>query len=139
MTDQDPKAVLHRYLRIALENLQWKQDELSEYDARRPLTPTGTNLLGLLKHIGTVMYGYFGDTFDRPHEDSLPWMTNGEPITATCGSPRRSRGSRSSPCINGPGHTAMRQSQRSLSTRPGEFHGDPSIAPTSPCSRSWCT
>ena len=28
----------------------WKLDGLSEYDIRRPMTPTGTNLLGLVKH-----------------------------------------------------------------------------------------
>ena len=77
MTDHSRKAVLHRYLHTALQDLRWKQDGLSEYDARRPLTATGTNLLGLLKHTATVLYGYFGDTFDRPHEEPLPWMANG--------------------------------------------------------------
>ncbi len=36
-----------------------------EYDARRPMTPTGTNLLGLVKHLASVELGYFGDTFGR--------------------------------------------------------------------------
>lgn len=77
MTLNDPKAVLHRYLRSAHEELLWKTDGLSEYDVRRPLTPTGTNLLGMLKHLATVAYGYFGDTFDRPYQDALPWMDDG--------------------------------------------------------------
>jgi hypothetical protein len=41
-----PKAVLARYLQLAREALLWKLDGLSEYDIRRPLVPTGTNLLG---------------------------------------------------------------------------------------------
>ena len=44
----------------------WKLDGLSEYDVRRPMTPTGTNLLGLVKHVATVEAGNFGVTFRRP-------------------------------------------------------------------------
>jgi hypothetical protein len=76
MTGSDPKADLHRYLQSAREALLWKLDGLSEYDIRRPLVPTGTNLLGLIKHQAGVELGYFGDTFGRPfesHEDQLPW------------------------------------------------------------------
>jgi Protein of unknown function (DUF664) len=76
MTDADQKADLLRYLQSAREALLWKLDGLSEYDVRRPLVPTGTNLLGLIKHQAGVELGYFGDTFGRPsqdHEDQLPW------------------------------------------------------------------
>lgn len=66
MTGSDQKADLHRYLRTGREALVWKLDGLSEYDVRRPLTPTGTNLLGLVKHLSGVEIGYFGDTFGRP-------------------------------------------------------------------------
>jgi uncharacterized damage-inducible protein DinB len=69
----DPKANLHRYLQIAREVLLWKLDGLSEYDARRPMTPTGTNLLGLVKHVASVEAGYFGVTFGRPFGEPLPW------------------------------------------------------------------
>ncbi len=69
----DAKDTLHRYLRMAREALLWKLDAVSEYDARRPLTPTGTNLLGLVKHLAVVELGYFGDTFGRPHAERLPW------------------------------------------------------------------
>jgi hypothetical protein len=55
----------------------WKLDGLSEYDARRPLTPTGTNLLGLVKHLASVELGYFGETFGRPSGESLPWLDEG--------------------------------------------------------------
>ena len=72
----DPKALLHRYLRVAREALLWKLDGLSEYDVRRPLVPTGTNLLGLIKHVGSVAFGYFGDVFGRPSGEPLPWFAD---------------------------------------------------------------
>ncbi|MEU4542194.1 DinB family protein [Nonomuraea dietziae] len=73
MTGWEPKADLHHYLQVAREALLGKLDGLSEYDARRPLTPTGTNLLGLVKHVAGVELGYFGDTFGRPSAEPLPW------------------------------------------------------------------
>jgi uncharacterized damage-inducible protein DinB len=68
-----PKQDLQRYLQGGREAVLWKLDGLSEYDARRPLVPTGTNLLGLVKHLASVELGYFGDCFGRPHEETLPW------------------------------------------------------------------
>ncbi|GAA5190613.1 DinB family protein [Rugosimonospora acidiphila] len=73
MTAPDAKSHLHRYLKTAREAMLWKLDGLSEYDARRPMTPTGTNLLGLVKHVATVELGYFGDTFGRPFGEPLLW------------------------------------------------------------------
>ncbi len=69
----DPKATLVDYLQNARDAIVWKLDGLSEYDARRPMTATGTNLLGLVKHLASVELGYLGDTFDRPHGEDLPW------------------------------------------------------------------
>ncbi|BBC34367.1 uncharacterized protein SGFS_056610 [Streptomyces graminofaciens] len=77
MTSSDPKADLRFYLRSARDALLWKLDGLSEYDARRPLTPTGTNLLGLVKHAAGVELGYLGDTFGRPSGEPLPWLEDG--------------------------------------------------------------
>ncbi|HEX2784909.1 MAG TPA: DinB family protein [Ilumatobacteraceae bacterium] len=74
MAESDPKADLHRYLQVAREALMWKLEGLSDYDIRRPMTPTGTNLLGLVKHVASVELGYFGETFGRPFEGSLPWL-----------------------------------------------------------------
>ncbi|GAA3429249.1 DinB family protein [Streptosporangium sandarakinum] len=74
MTASDPKSDLHRYLKVAREALLWKLDGLSEYDLRRPMTPTGTNLLGLVKHVAGTEAGYFGDVFGRPFPEPLPWM-----------------------------------------------------------------
>jgi Protein of unknown function (DUF664) len=73
MTVTDAKTDLRRYLQDAREALLWKLDGLSEYDIRRPLVPTGTNLLGLVKHQAGAELGYFGDAFGRPSADQLPW------------------------------------------------------------------
>lgn len=78
MSDDAEKALLHRYLQSAREALLWKLDGLTEYDQRRPLVPTGTNLLGLVKHLASVEAGYFGLTFDRPFPDSLAWIRDEE-------------------------------------------------------------
>lgn len=67
------KADLHRYLKEGREAVLWKLDGLSEYDARRPLVPTGTNLLGLVKHLASTEFGYFGATFGRPSADDQPF------------------------------------------------------------------
>ena len=77
MTGWDPKADLHRYLQAGREALLWKLDGLSEYDVRRPMVPTGTNLLGLVKHVASVEVGYFGSTFGRPFDEPLPWFEEG--------------------------------------------------------------
>jgi uncharacterized damage-inducible protein DinB len=74
MTGSDPKADLRRYLQIARDALLWKLEGLSEYDIRRPMVPTGTNLLGLIKHVASVELGYFGETFGRPFGGPLPWL-----------------------------------------------------------------
>ena len=70
----DDKAILHRYLRTRRDDLLGKLDGLDEYDARRPLTPTGTNLLGLVKHVASVELGYFGEVFGRSAPKELPWL-----------------------------------------------------------------
>ncbi|MGW1011465.1 DinB family protein [Streptomyces termitum] len=72
MIDERAKDTLHGRLRRDREALLWKLDGLSEYDARRPLTATGTNLLGLVKHVATVEARYFGEVFGRPSPEPLP-------------------------------------------------------------------
>lgn len=76
MAGSDPKTDLHRYLQAAREALLWKLEGLSEYDIRRPLVPTGTNLLGLVKHVASVEVGYLGDTFGRPFPEEFPWFSD---------------------------------------------------------------
>ncbi|MFJ6615261.1 DinB family protein [Streptomyces sp. NPDC091289] len=72
MIDEFAKDNLHGRLRRDREALVWKLDGLSDYDARRPLTATGTNLLGLVKHVANVEARYFGEVFDRPSPEPLP-------------------------------------------------------------------
>jgi hypothetical protein len=75
----DPKGDLHAYLRSARAVMLWKLDGLTDYDVRRPLVPTGTNLLGLVRHVAGAEAGYFGLVFGRPFVDPLPWTDGGEP------------------------------------------------------------
>src|SRR4051794_40601050 len=71
-----------RYMQRGRDALVWKLDGLSEYDVRRPLTPTGTNLLGIVKHVASVEAGYLGDTFGRPFPEPLPWFDEGAEANA---------------------------------------------------------
>jgi hypothetical protein len=82
MNASDPKTDLHFYLQSARDALLWKLEGLSEYDVRRPLTPTGTNLLGMVKHAAGVELGYLGDTFGRPSGEPLPWLEDGAEANA---------------------------------------------------------
>jgi hypothetical protein len=94
MAETDPKATLVRYLQQARDAVLWKLDGLGEYDIRRPMTPTGTNLLGLVKHLAGVESEYFGAVFGRPFPGTLPWDPadpEGEPnvdMWATAGESR---------------------------------------------------
>ncbi|MEV6411590.1 DinB family protein [Kribbella sp. NPDC051718] len=72
MIDDDAKVVLHDDLRDLRAAVVWKLDGLPEYDVRRPLTTTGTNLLGLVKHLALYEARYFGEVFDRPFPEPLP-------------------------------------------------------------------
>jgi uncharacterized damage-inducible protein DinB len=46
----------------------WKLEGLGDDDLRRPMVPSGTSLLGLVKHLAAVEYGWFCDTFGRDTE-----------------------------------------------------------------------
>ena len=72
MIDDFAKEHLHDHLRWVREALVWKLDGLCEYDIRRPLTSTGTNLLGLVKHLAIWESRYFGEVFARPFPEPLP-------------------------------------------------------------------
>ena len=73
----DLKDELHRKLQAGRAGLLSKLKDLSEFDLRRPLTPTGTNLLGLVKHLAGVEYTYLGSSFNRPSRESIPWIDDG--------------------------------------------------------------
>jgi hypothetical protein len=77
MPDPDLKDELHRKLRGSRHLLLSKLDGISEYDRRRPMTPTGTNLLGLVKHLAGLEYGYLGESFGRPAPESMSWIEDG--------------------------------------------------------------
>jgi uncharacterized damage-inducible protein DinB len=74
MTDTGAKADLVADLQAGRDAVLWKLDGLSEYDVRRPMTPTGTNLLGLVKHLAYVEMGYLGPVFGRPIAEVEPWL-----------------------------------------------------------------
>jgi len=88
MIDRFAKECLHGELQWARDAVVWKLDGLCEYDVRRPLTATGTNLLGLVKHVATWEARYLGEVFNRPFPGPLPrwqdsdgsdlWVTEGE-------------------------------------------------------------
>ncbi len=69
--DELAKECLHEELRSARASLLGKLDGLSEYDVRRPLTRTGTNLLGLVKHLTLSEAGYFGVVMGRPFPEAI--------------------------------------------------------------------
>ena len=74
----DPKATLLSYLSRERATVLWKLHGLSDYDLRRPLTPTGTNLLGVVKHLAMVELGYFGEVFGRAPQVSVSWWADDE-------------------------------------------------------------
>jgi uncharacterized damage-inducible protein DinB len=63
------KRHLWRYLQAERDSLMRKVDGLSERELRLPRTPTGTNLIGIVKHALNVEFGYFGPTFGRMIEN----------------------------------------------------------------------
>jgi hypothetical protein len=69
----DLKGDLLTYLQRGREAVVWKLEGATELDVRRPLTPTGTSLLGLVKHLAAVDAGYLGEVFGRPFPEPIPW------------------------------------------------------------------
>ena len=80
MTAVDMKSDLVDHLRGLHAGVLHNLDGLSEYDLRRPLVPTATNLLGLVKHLASLQAGYFGETFGRPFPrvEEMTWRTDEE-------------------------------------------------------------
>jgi hypothetical protein len=78
----DPKRILQRYLDKQRKALLAKLDGVSERDVRWPMTQTGTNLLGLVKHVASNELAYFGEVFDRPSNVPLPWFDEGAETNA---------------------------------------------------------
>jgi Protein of unknown function (DUF664) len=106
---------LGRYLQEGRDSVLRALDGLSEYDARRPLVPSGTNLLGLVKHLAGIELGYLGRCVGRPSPVALPWEDDGSvwegaDLWAT---PDQSRG-----YLVALYRTAWRHSDESLATLP---------------------
>ena len=83
LTTGDEKSLLHTHLKVSRDLLIWKIEGLSEADRRRAMTPTGNNLIGIVKHLTGVEGAYFCDAFGR-ERPSLGWesdpdMAVGEP------------------------------------------------------------
>jgi uncharacterized damage-inducible protein DinB len=53
----------------------WKLRGLGDDDLRRRMVPSGTSLLGMVKHLASVEYGWFSETFGRETEQ-LPFDEN---------------------------------------------------------------
>lgn len=68
MATGEEKALLRTHLRIVQDALLWKLEGLSDTDLRRPMTKTGTNLIGIVKHLTGVTYGYLCSAFGRERE-----------------------------------------------------------------------
>ena len=71
------KEILHDKLREGRAALLSTLNGLGDYDLRRPLTPTGTNLLGLVKHLAGLEYRYLGESLGRLGRETLPWVEDG--------------------------------------------------------------
>lgn len=72
MIDDFAQEYLHEDIRRVRQSVLDNLDGLSEYDVRRPLTRTGTNLLGLVKHLTLSEAVYLGDVFGRPFPERHP-------------------------------------------------------------------
>ncbi|HEX2857079.1 MAG TPA: DinB family protein [Propionibacteriaceae bacterium] len=88
----DEKTTLKRYLQDGRDALLWKLEGLGEREIRLPMTATGTNLLGVVKHVASVEIGYFTEVFGRPCDVDLPWFAEGaEPNADMWATPDQSR------------------------------------------------
>jgi hypothetical protein len=111
---------LQHYLQESRSGLVATLDGLSEYDVRRPMTPTGTNLLGLVKHLSGIELGYLGDCVGRPAPVVLPWFADGSvwdgaDMWATAGETREE--------LLGHYRTAWAHSDESIATLPLDSPG----------------
>ena len=123
MIDDFAKEHLHDHLRWVREALVWKLDGLSEYDIRRPLTSTGTNLLGLVKHCAVWDSRYFSEVFGRPFPEPLPRWDDEAADDAQFWPPSPRPATRSSASTGACGSTRTRRSMPSPSTLPGTCPG----------------
>ena len=103
------------------------------------MTQTGTNLLGLVKHVAGIELDYFGEVFDRPANLQLPWLDEGAEINADMwATAEESREDIVALYEQAAVHADATIEALSLDS-PGRVHGGHRIGSRSPCTRSWCT
>ncbi|MEM9565631.1 MAG: DinB family protein [Actinomycetota bacterium] len=66
------RDLLRAHLTGARDAMTWKVEGLTEEQRRRPMTPTGTNLIGLVKHLTWIEGWYLCEFFDR-ERPRLDW------------------------------------------------------------------
>lgn len=92
MSGSETKTELLRSLQEARDSVLWKLEGLGEGEVRRPMTPTGTNLLGLVKHLAGVELLYFGFVVNRPFPEPVGWSNpQAEPGSDLWAAPDESR------------------------------------------------
>jgi uncharacterized damage-inducible protein DinB len=79
------KETLHASLNRVREAVLWKLEGLDDEQVRRPMTPSGTSLLGLVKHLASVEYGWFVESFGREVEPLWFDPYKGEDMSAAEG------------------------------------------------------
>ena len=106
---------LRQYLQEGRDCVVRSLEGLPEYDARRPLVPSGSNLLGLVKHLTGIELGYLGACVGRPSSVALPWEDDGSVWEGAdmWATPDQSRG-----YLLGLYHRAWQHSDESLATIP---------------------
>ncbi len=132
---------LQLYLDRSRDVLIWKLEGLGEYDLRRPITATGTNLLGLVKHCAMVDSGYLGGVSGVRSSTStsrIRWHP-GSARTTTCGSGPMSRPPRSATCSRSPARTPPQPSPSCRSTPSAPCRGGANEERRSRCTTSRCT
>ena len=66
--EADEKTTLRAALQSHRDVMLWKLEGLSDKEIRRAIVPSGTSLLGLVKHLANAEYGWFCETFGCPTE-----------------------------------------------------------------------
>lgn len=78
MTGQMPSTPIKHddqgYLEESRRQVRRTVDGLGEYELRHPMTSTGTNLLGVVKHLVGIEAGYLGVCLGHPFAQPLPWI-----------------------------------------------------------------
>jgi Protein of unknown function (DUF664) len=66
MAKYEPKTNLREYIQGGRDTRLRELSGLSDYDARRPLVPAGTALLGLVEHKSRLVLAYYREAPERP-------------------------------------------------------------------------